>query len=68
MDATRIFVCCFYAYLLAGAVFAVIFLRQGAAELDESARGISWKTRALLFPGTVALWPLLWRKWRKPSS
>lgn len=54
----------FYLYLFFGVVFAAMFLWRGAAKIDEAARGISWKTRALLFPGSVALWPVLWRKWR----
>jgi hypothetical protein len=65
MEFAYLLVRLFYAYLLAGVVFAVLFWRRGAAQLDEDARGISWRTRALLFPGTVALWPLLWRRWNR---
>lgn len=57
----------FYLYLFFGVVFAAMFLWRGAALIDEAARGISWKTRALLFPGSLALWPVLWRKWRKTA-
>jgi membrane protein implicated in regulation of membrane protease activity len=49
-------------------IFASFFLWRGAAALDEGARGISWKTRALLFPGSVALWPVLLRKWLKARN
>lgn len=63
MDTLRFLLNAFYLYLLAGAVFAALFVWRGAAALDEAARGISWKTRALLFPGSVALWPVLLRRW-----
>lgn len=63
METIKFFVNIFYLYLLAGAVFAALFVWRGAAALDEAAKGISWKTRALLFPGSVALWPVLLRKW-----
>lgn len=51
-----------YAYLLVGVFFAAFFVWRGAGQLDEAARGISWKMRLLLFPGSVALWPFLWKK------
>ena len=63
MEAIKFLVNVFYLYLLAGAIFAALFVWRGAAMLDEAARGISWKTRALLFPGSAALWPVLLRKW-----
>lgn len=52
-------------YLLAGLIFAVAFLNKGAAKIDESAKGIAWKTKLLLFPASVALWIVLLRKWKK---
>lgn len=64
METIRFFVHLFYLYLLAGILFAAFFLWRGIDRLDEAARGISWKTRLLFFPGCVALWPVLWRKWR----
>lgn len=63
METARFLVYVFYLYLLAGAVFAALFLWRGAARIDNAAKGISWKTRALLFPGSAALWPVLLRKW-----
>ncbi len=65
METVRFLVHVFYLYLLAGVVFAVLFLRRGAAGLDKAAKGISWKTRAFLFPGSAALWPVLLHKWWK---
>ena len=63
MKTIEWFVDAFYLYLLVGVIFAAFFLWSGAARLDEAARGISWKTRAFLLPGSVALWPVLLFKW-----
>lgn len=67
METIKFFVHAFYLYLLAGAVFAVLFVWRGAAAIDEAARGISWKTRALFYPASVALWPVLLFKWLKST-
>lgn len=59
----------FYGYMALGALFAIYFVWHGAARLDEAARGISWKTRVLFFPGATALWPVLLRKClRRPTE
>ncbi|MBK7938267.1 MAG: hypothetical protein IPJ82_14825 [Lewinellaceae bacterium] len=63
METVRFLICVFYCYLLAGVIFAAFFLWRGAAQLDHAAKGISWKTRVFLFPGSAALWPVLLRKW-----
>ena len=63
MEAVAIIVNAFYLYLLVGAIFAVLFLWKGVAVLDDAAQGISWKTKALFFPGSLALWPVLLQKW-----
>ncbi len=63
METIKFLVNVFYLYLLAGAIFAALFVWRGAAMLDEAVKGISWKTRALLIPGSAALWPVLLRKW-----
>jgi hypothetical protein len=54
-------------YLLIGVMFAVAFLAKGAAAIDESAKGISWQSKLLLFPASVALWAILLPKWRKQT-
>jgi hypothetical protein len=60
MSILNIILAFFYAYVLAGVVFAFYFLSVGAAKRDEAAHGISLTTKALLFSGSVALWlPLL---------
>lgn len=50
-------------YALAGVVFAIPFVFRGAGVLDPLARRGSIGFRILIFPGSVALWPLLLRRW-----
>ena len=47
------------AYLAVGAAFAVPFVTRWAGRIDPDAAQGSWGFRVLIFPGTVALWPLL---------
>ena len=50
------------AYLAAGVLFAVPFVLRWVRRIDPDAEGGSRGFRALIFPGAVALWPvLLWR-------
>jgi hypothetical protein len=53
------------AYALAGAVFALAFVTVGVVRLDAAARGASWAFRALILPGSAALWPVLAVKWAR---
>lgn len=68
METVRVLVNLFYLYLLAGVIFAVLFLWRGIDKIDDATKGISWKTRALFFPGLVALWPVFLKKWKKSAS
>ena len=52
-------------YSLCGIVFAVPFVLAGAGKIDPHAKHGSRGFRLLIFPGTVALWPLLARRWFK---
>lgn len=51
-------------YLLAGVIFAIFFLSKGIGKVDASVHGSGFGFRMIIFPGTVALWPVLWHKWR----
>lgn len=51
-------------YLLAGFVFAILFLSKGIEKVDTAAHGSGLGFRLIIFPGTVALWPVLLKKWR----
>lgn len=55
-------------YLLAGLVFGVVFVIRGAGRIDPSARNGTWGFRLLILPGSVALWPLLARRWLRGVS
>ena len=50
-------------YLLCGLVFAVPFVVVGVKRIDPHALYGSWGFRLLIFPGAMALWPLLLRRW-----
>ena len=56
------------AYLLIGTLFAVPFLLRGVHKIDPAALEGSTGFRVLIFPGTVALWPLLLRRWLSGSG
>lgn len=64
MIAVKIALILGLAYLLAGVVFAILFLRKGIGKVDVSAHGSGFGFRLIIFPGTVALWPVLLNKWR----
>jgi hypothetical protein len=51
------------AYLLAGLFFAAAFVLRGAQRVDPLAEKASWGFRVVIFPGAVAFWPLLLRRW-----
>ncbi len=50
-------------YAVLGVVFAIAFVWKGAGKIDPAARDGSLGFRMLIFPGAVALWPLLARRW-----
>jgi hypothetical protein len=52
-----------YLYSAAGFVFAVVFVLKGVQHMDEEAVGTGWGFRLLIFPGSVAFWPLLLKRW-----
>lgn len=50
-------------YAALGLLFGLAFVGSGVARLDPAARGTSVGFRALILPGSVALWPVLLWKW-----
>ncbi len=62
MGTVNILVDIAYVYLLAGGVFAFIFLMIGLDRIDPSARG-AYFFRPLLIPGLCLLWPLALVRW-----
>ncbi len=53
----------FYAYAAAGFLFALAFVARGAQKVDRQAVGAGLAFRCLIFPGALAFWPLLLRRW-----
>jgi hypothetical protein len=50
-------------YVAIGTLLAVPFVVSGIGRVDPAARAAPWTFRALVFPGVVAFWPLLLRRW-----
>ena len=51
------------AYLACGLLFAIPFALVGVRRIDPHAAHGSWGFRLLVIPGTMAFWPLLFRRW-----
>jgi len=58
----------FYLYALLGVVFALAFVTIGVKRIDSQANGSGAAFRLLIFPGSVAFWPLLLRRWIAAKS
>lgn len=59
----HILVLLFYLYLLLGFLFGLWFVFRGVQKIDPGMDGAKWPMRLLLLPGSLALWPVLWRKY-----
>ncbi|WP_321475759.1 hypothetical protein [uncultured Paludibaculum sp.] len=55
----------FAAYLACGVIFGLAFVVAGIHHIDPIARGSSIGFRVAVFPGVVAFWPLLLRRWAR---
>lgn len=55
-------------YLICGLVFALPFVLVGVGKIDPHAKHGSWGFRLLIIPGTMALWPLLLKRWAGGSK
>jgi hypothetical protein len=51
------------AYLACGLLFAIPFSLLGVKRIDPRAARGSWGFRVLIIPGTIAFWPLLFKRW-----
>jgi len=51
-------------YAGVGLLFALPFAARGVDRLDPDARGARLGFRLAILPASVALWPLLLRRWR----
>jgi hypothetical protein len=57
-----------YLYGIAGLVFAIVFVTTGVKRIDSQAIGSAVGFRVLIFPGSVAFWPLLLCRWITRTS
>jgi hypothetical protein len=55
----------FALYAAIGVLFGILFAWRGVNQLDPAALGAPWTFRLLIFPGVVALWPMLARRWHR---
>jgi hypothetical protein len=62
-----VFVRALYLYSALGILFAIAFVLVGVKKIDPEATGTSWGFRLLIFPASVAFWPLLLRRWLSGS-
>ncbi len=58
----------FGIYLLIGVIFYFPFMKQGVHLIDKVVKGTTKIFKILVFPGIVALWPLLYKKWRAAKA
>ena len=56
------------AYVGIGVLFAVPFVVRGVGRIDPAAREGTIGFRIIVFPGVVAFWPLLLRRWMSGSG
>ncbi|MBI5862991.1 MAG: hypothetical protein HZB38_00480 [Planctomycetes bacterium] len=52
-------------YTISGVVIGAAFVCCGVERIDPAARGAPRTFRLLIFPGSVALWPMLALRWRR---
>ncbi len=56
-----------YSYLSAG-VIAAFIITLGLSRIDSEAKGAGLAFRAIIFPGIVALWPMLLKRYLRGSG
>jgi uncharacterized membrane protein YphA (DoxX/SURF4 family) len=59
----HILVLLFYLYLLLGLFFGLWFVFRGVQKIDPGMANAKWSMRMILLPGSLALWPVLLRKY-----
>ena len=63
LEIAQAIVAAFEAYVLAGVIFALLFLPRAVVRIDPRVAGSPRTLRLLILPGVVALWPLLAWRW-----
>jgi hypothetical protein len=64
----RLLVLSLSVYLTLGLLFAIAFVAVGVQKIDPLARGAGIGFRLLIFPGVLAFWPVLARRWVSGAS
>ena len=52
-------------YFSIGFLFALFFVTKWVGRIDSFAKEGSWGFKLLIFPGTIAFWPFLMKRWQK---
>lgn len=68
LSIARTLVALFAAWTAIGVLFAIAFASVGAGRIDHEARSGSFGFRVLIFPASVALWPLLLMRWLRGTG
>ncbi len=68
VSLARAIVALFAAWIAIGTLFALAFAFIGAGRIDREARSGSLGFRVLIFPASVALWPLLLMRWIRATG
>ncbi len=55
-------------YFGLGLLFALSFVLKGVSVIDPAAHSATIGFRVLIFPGAMALWPMLAKRWLKRST
>jgi hypothetical protein len=63
IEIAQIVVATLEAYVVIGMGFALMFLPRAVVRLDPRIAGAPKTLRLLIFPGVVALWPLVAWRW-----
>lgn len=61
----QVLVLLIYGYCAIGLLFAVWFVVRGVNKVDPGMHAVHWAVRALIFPGSLLLWPVLLKKYLK---
>jgi hypothetical protein len=61
MNLAVLFVWLLLAYAIVGAIFGIAFTARGVDHVDRTSKTLGF--RLIIFPGVVALWPMMLSKW-----
>ncbi len=65
MRIVEMLVFAFYGYLIIGLLFGLWFVFKGVQKVDGGMKDVKWILRLMILPGTMVLWPVMFRKYIK---